>query len=526
MFTIQLRNIKGVQEMEFHFPEGSGVYLLTGSNGSGKTSLLTALHRLGDKLAFKGFEVGISGNLNGAQIDNYSRASIVYTHDNENVTYRKKNQRWVPQPRSNSSILEEFNVGRSVFIRTTGNRFFTQTIAPDQIRNLQNAEEEIKNALNRILDTEKFRDLRYAIIPGRRGRRPRTDRRNKLYVIQEGENIYSEKNFSLGERLLLNILENVNNIAENSLLLIDELELALHPVAQVKFYDYLKEKSEERSLRIIISTHSSTLIRHASRNFYLENACGRITVYENCYPAYILRTVASREDCRPDFVFFVEDDMARIYLEAYLRKFLNDENKLIDCKVLPVGGFKEVVKLLINYRSLNFPQSHTQAFLDNDVETYFNYLDRRGNDRTDKENEQYRDFINNANYISYLSITPELGVWEWIVRNVDVFRSFLDERYGQQTFNLNDEIRRVTLNRANEKPDILHDDTEQEKKEKLARLIKWAKNCFHDISETINNMNAQISVKEVEKDMIVCYVNNHYVMDDLRRKLNPILRRN
>lgn len=35
--------------MDFPFPERKGVYVLTGANGSGKTSLLIALCRLGDK---------------------------------------------------------------------------------------------------------------------------------------------------------------------------------------------------------------------------------------------------------------------------------------------------------------------------------------------------------------------------------------------------------------------------------------------------------------------------------------------
>ena len=40
MFKIKLRNIKGIKKMDFPFPERKGVYVLTGANGSGKTSLL------------------------------------------------------------------------------------------------------------------------------------------------------------------------------------------------------------------------------------------------------------------------------------------------------------------------------------------------------------------------------------------------------------------------------------------------------------------------------------------------------
>lgn len=71
----------------------------------------------------------------------------------------------------------------------------------------------------------------------------------KLYVIKDPKNnYYSEQNFSLGERLLLNSLDFIEKIKERSLLLIDEVELALHPIAQIKFYDYLTKIAKEKKI--------------------------------------------------------------------------------------------------------------------------------------------------------------------------------------------------------------------------------------------------------------------------------------
>ena len=44
---------------------------------------------------------------------------------------------------------------------------------------------------------------------------------------------YSEKNFSFGEILILNLLIGLKSMQSNSLLLIDEFELALHPKVQI-----------------------------------------------------------------------------------------------------------------------------------------------------------------------------------------------------------------------------------------------------------------------------------------------------
>lgn len=49
---IELHNIKKIKRMDFDVPD-SGVWLITGLNGSGKTSLLAALYRIGASHAFQ-----------------------------------------------------------------------------------------------------------------------------------------------------------------------------------------------------------------------------------------------------------------------------------------------------------------------------------------------------------------------------------------------------------------------------------------------------------------------------------------
>ena len=89
MFKVKLRNIKGIAEMDFPFPERKGVYVLTGANGSGKTSLLIALCRLGDKMAFTHFRVNVN-KPGGLQIDAYNNSSITYCTGTEEVKYQRK----------------------------------------------------------------------------------------------------------------------------------------------------------------------------------------------------------------------------------------------------------------------------------------------------------------------------------------------------------------------------------------------------------------------------------------------------
>lgn len=49
---IIISNLKGIGHLEFTFPAKKGVYLLVGANGTGKTTLMTCMHRIGNNLAF------------------------------------------------------------------------------------------------------------------------------------------------------------------------------------------------------------------------------------------------------------------------------------------------------------------------------------------------------------------------------------------------------------------------------------------------------------------------------------------
>ena len=511
MYSIKLQKIKGIREMEFPFPERKGVYVLTGSNGSGKTSLLVALCRLGDKFAFTHYKVNSNTTIS-PKVDTFQDASITYIHDLENVTYRRSGIRWVPIPRTKSNFISTFPFVNTLFVSTTGMRFFAQDVLNVKRPTMTPASVNVISPLNKILGTDKFNDLKFITVKEKKGRQRQLHRNNKLYVIKDGTgNFYSELNFSLGERLLLNTLDILENVSPRTLLLIDEVELALHPVAQIRFYDYLKSQADTKNLAVIISTHSSSLIKHADNRIYLEkDTTGKVSVLTDCYPAYILRSVASIEDMKPDFIFFVEDVMAQRYLNTVLRKFLSDTKKVMDCKVICAGTYEQVISLVQCYPALNYEKSKVQAFLDKDVKDFYNDLVRKGNNRSDAENKMFKLFRDNSSNISYLSITPEQGIWEWMEQHPNNFKSHVDNQHGLQTFNV---VEMISLTSSTELAN------------KGANLRKWAKGCFKNFKERIHQANPLLKEEEIENDMIACYVENNYNLNTLKSIFNPIMSR-
>lgn len=511
MFKIKLRNIKGIKEMDFPFPERKGVYVLTGANGSGKTSLLVALCRLGDKMAFTHFKAN-TNRTGSLQIDTYKDSSITYCIDTEEVKYLRKGTRWVPNPRTNSNLIAKFPFTNTLFMSTTGGRFFSQELLNTNQATFNAVAPNMIDSMNDILGTTKFNNLKFITVKNKRGRQRQLHRSNKLYVIKDNNNVfYSEQNFSLGEKLLLNILDLLQNIAPKTLLLIDEVELALHPIAQIKFYDFLKHQADTKNLAVVISTHSSSLIKHANNRLFLEkDDNGIVSVLENCYPSYILRSVSAIEDRCPDFIFFVEDEMAFEYLQSVMQKFLNDIHRILDCKIILAGTYDQVIRITQSFPALSIEKRKVQAFLDKDAEEAFNELEAKGSDRTEAENKKFDLFRNNRENITYLSITPELGVWQWIEENPSEFQIFFDQAFGTQSFNITD---------------IISQTTSEESRNRNGNLRHWAKGCFKNFAEKVNLANPTIKKEDVVKCMIKCYVEYTYDLNSLKSILLPILNR-
>ena len=120
MKSIEIKNTKGIKCLNFKIPDNNGVYLVVGSNGVGKTTLLVCLDRICNPYAFaRGFSCPkfISG------YDEYSNSQIKYENDSMCVVFRKKKSKWAATPRKdNAQLLKQFGYTGSVFIRADSRR--------------------------------------------------------------------------------------------------------------------------------------------------------------------------------------------------------------------------------------------------------------------------------------------------------------------------------------------------------------------------------------------------------------------
>ena len=328
-------------------------------------------------------------------------------------------------------------------------RFDVHTPAQLRNRNLRkhNVSQEFKNAMNTILDTTKYNSLKYIqlVNQGRPGRQIRHN--NKLYII-DGQN-YSENTFSLGERFVLNMLDQLEGVQNNALVVIDEIELALHPIAQLAFYNYLKGLANSKNLTIIIATHSPSLIKNCDYIYYFQNNGGNITISNKCKPSYILSGLTNPVDNNYDKLFLVEDKMAYYCLETMLKKHFQVTPQLLNYKIVFVGGWSQVIEFLKQMNTiLPYKPGMVFAYLDLDAQTSLNDLEIKPN-----LNEGEQKNLNNYNdvrrYISFLHITPEIGMWEWLVNNEQTFINQWRVKSNNALFNLNNTIANIDLQHHN-----------------------------------------------------------------------------
>lgn len=427
MKKIIIENIRNIRNLEFDVPS-PGLHVMTGKNGMGKTTLFTCISRICNNNAYRsGFPS--SGN---NTLDIFS-GSITYIADDSCVKYTKRpNGEWRPD-KKNATVFSEFGYPEIINITTKDKRIFSQDMIVPRRNN--SPDTWLNDKMNTIFNTNKFAGM-IRITTGdlRRGRGRRTEnqRRNIAYAIPLGNNkYYTEQNFSFGEIVMINLLYDIKNATNGSFILIDELELALHPSAQIRLISCLKDLSREKGLTILISTHSSSIIKSQKHVIFLEqDDQENINIIYECPSAKAIGAIGMREDTNPDIIVLVEDDMAKSFFNALKQKYfsLQEQDNYLDIRILEIGGFQNVIHFYIEANNYIFYENvYVVAYMDKDVETDIIPYAQYGNQ------EVIQQYHNNSSYLHFLPYTPEVFlVKTFYDKKTEILRNLIEIYNNQQ----------------------------------------------------------------------------------------------
>lgn len=342
--SIEISKIKNVEHAFLELPLAKGISVIVGGNGSGKSTILQSLSQ-----AF------MRASLRQLDEDDYGPQSKV------DISLAGDKRSWRPDPKkgwwADDARLLKVNgmYEGSLFY---GSRFHDSRLVdtllksgklePDEI---VDADEYVKEKLSYILHGaqgryEGLKKLRNRDIAKKHGLK------NTPYFNEVGGKLISQYRMSSGECLLITLLHFVYNaIVRRSLpksqfilALIDEIEVALHPIAVFRFLATINDLvDQDENIMVVLTSHSPEVIRRIDpKNIYkIENNGGVIEAVNPAYPSYVIRDVYKHDGF--DTLILVEDVLTRILVQRQIEDAGLLESRLIH--VVPVGGWENVLKL-------------------------------------------------------------------------------------------------------------------------------------------------------------------------------------
>ena len=160
-----------------------------------------------------------------------------------------------------------------------------------------------------------------------------------LYVGSDGTNTYSEFNFGAGETSIIRMVAEMESSQDNTLVLIEEVENGLHPIAVKRVVEYFIDIAKRKNLQIIFTTHSDyALVPLPAEAIW---ACVEGHLQQGKLSIETLRAVSGRFDKK--LAIFVEDEFAKIWLEYVIRERLI--NNYEEIGVYAIGGDGNAIKV-------------------------------------------------------------------------------------------------------------------------------------------------------------------------------------
>ena len=315
------------REVNFDFP----VTALIGPNGGGKTTILGAAGLMYESVKPRRF-FAKSGKYDASMKD----WSIEYEVIDRNVNPRLAFQRTAsfPEMKWNRHALERevlvFGVSRTVpaserpnLSKAMGNQF----TAAREITLSQG----VVDAVGRILSKD---------IAGYNSLHVDDAGRVTLFAGQTSDgDAYSEFHFGAGEASVIQMVSEVEAASENCLILVEEIENGLHPVATRKMVEYFIDVAKRKSAQVIFTTHSNDALEPLPPKAIWAAYNGE--VLQGKLDINSLRTITGQIDAK--LAIFVEDEFAVRVTATALRYHGNVELDAI--QIHGMGGSSPAMKV-------------------------------------------------------------------------------------------------------------------------------------------------------------------------------------
>ncbi|EOU5385839.1 ATP-dependent endonuclease [Escherichia coli] len=391
--ALTVSNVASIKKMDFKFTLKPGLMCLVGANGSGKTTLLNLLSRF--------LNYPLNNYFYG---DVPSDAEVSYSYDGTKILWKRDGGRWVRDNPTDDNVKSLIRKGTYESGVVYGNRFVVSS--KENIREFSRFYQSIKEddlipvsdfivkSLGKILRndgsyynglktiTKAKRDNLLSEKNALQSKTVKEDLKNNYllrketpYLIKRGTSYITQYQMSSGEFMLLRLLGFIDarmqaKESETRLVLIDEVEIALHPAAQKRLFYFFKDISVSKNVFVIFSTHSQAIINMCRpQDIHLvKNTDGQTHIQTPCFPNYAIRSTYELNGY--DFCIVVEDELARRVVWDVIEKEKLCSNKMIN--VVIGGGWSQIIPFVNDMISSKvLPSSRIIVVLDKDVKERF-----------------------------------------------------------------------------------------------------------------------------------------------------------
>lgn len=301
--SLKIKVLKNLIDLDMSF-DGSSVTAILGPNGNGKSTVLHALacafepNEDGKNYKFSSFFLPNTDALwNGSELEIiHSYRDGQAQHQNITRKYKKTNIRWTPRY-ANRPKRDVIYIGIDKCVpmiesekRNSRINYSTQALNEEIITTILS---KASLVLNRQYSTYNVHTA---------------SGKNFIGVVVEGLR-YSALSMSAGEQKVFYILEKVFKSKNNTLILIDELDLLLHDRAMKALVDVIQERATNKNLQIIFTTHRESILELEEKINIRHILCTpeKSLCFNETKPDAINRLTGSQP--RP-IEIFVEDDLS------------------------------------------------------------------------------------------------------------------------------------------------------------------------------------------------------------------------
>ncbi|MBQ9414507.1 MAG: AAA family ATPase, partial [Clostridia bacterium] len=172
---------------------------------------------------------------------------------------------------------------------------------------------------------------------------------------------YSSFNMGAGEDAIMILLSYIQSMPDNSLCIIEEIELGIHPAALSKLAEVIQEIALNKKMQFIISSHSRDFIDNLPRcaRILLQRFEDHCHVFNDPTTRYAISTMSVRPEA--ELYIYCEDDLAK---RIILKSLSNNTRRRVE--IIEIGSKSAFIKML-EYHRKAMPKMKSLFVWDGDV---------------------------------------------------------------------------------------------------------------------------------------------------------------